>query len=131
VHYHSHSPGTRLATAGRHGSKPSRDPESSTGGKLTPFCLAVVPVGSGQSLVEPVTAAVDAIRRAGLDYRLTGADTVIEGNWDEVMPVIQRAEERLREKHDRVFMVLTIDDHKGSENRLSGAVEDVEDELGR
>lgn len=95
------------------------------------FSLSMFPVGSGESLVEPVTDVVDEIDRAGLDYRLTGADTVIEGEWDEVMPVIQRAEERLREKHDRVFMVLTVDDHKGSENRLSAAVEDVEDELGR
>lgn len=95
------------------------------------FSLSMFPVGSGDSLAEPVADVVDEIDRAGLNYKLTGADTVIEGSWDEVMPVIQRAEERLREKHDRVFMVLTIDDHTGVENRLEGAVEDVENKLGR
>lgn len=95
------------------------------------FSLSMFPVGSGNSLVEPVTDVIDEIDSAGLEYELTGADTIIEGEWDEVMPVIQRANERLREKHDRVFMVLTVDDHKGSEDRLSRAVEDVEDELGR
>ena len=62
---------------------------------------------------------------------MTGMDTVIEGEWKDVMPVIERAEKRLREKHDRVYMVLTLDDHVGVENRLYGAIEAVERELGR
>jgi uncharacterized protein YqgV (UPF0045/DUF77 family) len=56
---------------------------------------------------------------------------VIEGDWEEVMPVIRRASERLREDHDRVFMVLTVDDHRSGRNRLNGAVEDIERKLGR
>lgn len=95
------------------------------------FSLSMFPVGSGDSLAEPVADVVDEIDRAGLRYKLTGADTVIEGEWDEVMPVIRRAEERLRERHDRVFMVLTVDDHAGANDRLTGAVEDVENKLGR
>ena len=95
------------------------------------FSLSMFPVGSGDSLVGPVSEVIDEIDRAGLDYRVTGADTVIEGDWDEVMPVIRRAEERLREKHDRVFMVMTLDDHKGARNRLEESVADVEDRLGR
>jgi len=95
------------------------------------FSLAMFPVGSGDSLVDPVAEVVDEIDRAGLRYRVNGADTVIEGDWDEVMPVIRRAEERLRETHDRIYMVLTMDDHRGGGNRLDGAVADVERKLGR
>lgn len=95
------------------------------------FSLSMFPVGSGDSLAEPVADVVDEIDRAGLPYRLTGADTVIEGDWDQVVPVIHRAEQRLREKHDRVFMVLTVDDHEGSRNRLDESVADVERKLGR
>jgi uncharacterized protein (TIGR00106 family) len=95
------------------------------------FSLSMFPVGASDSLVDPVAEVVDEIDRAGLRYDLTGADTVIEGEWDEVMPVIRRAEQRLRERHDRVYMVLTVDDHKGATNRLRGAVEDVERKLGR
>jgi uncharacterized protein YqgV (UPF0045/DUF77 family) len=47
------------------------------------------------------------------------------------MPVIQRAQQRLREDHDRVYMVMTVDDRRGAKDRLQGAVEDVERELGR
>jgi len=95
------------------------------------FSLSMFPIGSGDSLVDPVAEVIDEIDRAGLRYRVTGADTVIEGDWDEVMPVIRRAEQRLREKHDRVFMVMTVDDHKGVENRLEESVTEVEDRLGR
>lgn len=95
------------------------------------FSLSMFPIGSGDSLVDPVAEVVDEIDRAGLSYEVTGTDTVIEGDWDEVMPVIQRAEQRLRNQHDRVYMVLTVDDHKGATNRLRSSVEDVERKLGR
>ncbi len=95
------------------------------------FSLSMFPIGSGDSLADPVAMVVDEIDRAGLNYEVTGADTVIEGDWDEVMPVIRRAGDRLRQDHDRIYMVLTVDDHKGSENRLRSSVEDVERKLGR
>jgi uncharacterized protein YqgV (UPF0045/DUF77 family) len=47
------------------------------------------------------------------------------------MPVVQRAEQRMREQHGRVFMLLTLDDRVGMESRLHDAVEAVEDELHR
>jgi uncharacterized protein (TIGR00106 family) len=95
------------------------------------FSLAMFPIGGSDSLVDPVAQVVDEIDRAGLNYEVTGADTVIEGDWEEVMPVIRRASERLREDHDRVFMVLTVDDHRGGGDRLHRAVEDIERKLGR
>lgn len=95
------------------------------------FSLSMFPIGDGLSLAKPVAEVIDEIDQAGLHYDVTGMNTVIEGEWKDVMPVIERAEKRLREHHDRVFMVLTIDDHVGAENRLHGAVEDVERQLGR
>ena len=95
------------------------------------FSVSMFPVGAGDSLVKPVAEVVDEIDRAGLHYELTGMDTVVEGDWDTVLPVIKRAEERLRRNNDRVFLQLTVDDHAGAENRLHQAVGDVERELGR
>src|SRR5690554_1758737 len=95
------------------------------------FSLAMFPVGGGDSLVEPVSEVIEEIDRAGLPYEVTGMDTVIEGEWDEVVPVIRRAEQRLREKHDRVYMLLAVDDHKGASDRLTRAVRDVEKRLGK
>lgn len=95
------------------------------------FSLSMFPIGSGDSLVDPVAEVVGEIDRAGLPYTVSGADTVIEGEWEEVIPVIHHAEQRLRSRHDRVYMVLTVDDHAGTSDRLRGAVADVERKLGK
>jgi uncharacterized protein YqgV (UPF0045/DUF77 family) len=52
--------------------------------------------------------------------------TVIEGNWEQVMPVLHRAEQALRRQYDRVFMMITVDDHEGGLDRLRRSVEEVE-----
>lgn len=95
------------------------------------FSLSMFPVGESDSLEEPVSAVVEEIDRAGLTYRTTGMNTVIEGEWDEVLPVIRAAHEKLRREYDRVYLTLAVDDHGGGEDRITGAVEDVERELGR
>ena len=95
------------------------------------FSVSMFPIGTGCSLRKPVAAVIDEIDRAGLRYQVTGMDTVIEGDWNDVIPVLRRAEERLRKDHDRVFMQLTMDDHAAVQDRLTGAVADVERELGR
>ena len=95
------------------------------------FTLAMFPIGAGASVCKPVADVIDEIDRAGLHYEVNAGDTVIEGEWNTVMPVIQSAEERLRSQHERVFMVLTIDDYVGAENRLHAAVDEVEAELHR
>jgi uncharacterized protein (TIGR00106 family) len=94
------------------------------------FGLTMFPIGEGQSVCRPVAEVIDEIARAGLPYEVTGMDTIVEGDWDRVMPVIHAAEERMRAQYGRVYMVLTVDDRPGATNRLRGAVEDVEQELG-
>lgn len=96
------------------------------------FSVAMFPIGDGSSLRKPVAEVVDEFERAGLHYQVNASDTVIEGDWSTVMPVIQRAEERLRVTHDRVFTLVTIDDYVGVKTgRLHGAIEDLERELHR
>jgi uncharacterized protein (TIGR00106 family) len=95
------------------------------------FSLTMFPVGAGQSLCGPVAEVIDEIDRSGLHYEVTGMDTIVEGEWDEVMPLVRRAEERMRERHGRVYMTLTVDDRWGAKNRLHGAIQDVERHLGR
>lgn len=65
------------------------------------FTLTMFPVGAGPSIRKPVAEVVDEIDRAGLHYDVSAADTVIEGTWEEVMPVVQRAEQRMRQRHGR------------------------------
>ena len=99
-------------------------------GGIVLFNLTMFPVGAGDEIAKPVADVVDEIGRSGLPYAVNGAATVIEGDWDRVMPVVHRALSRLRGSHDRVYMVLTVDDHAGVRDRMHEAVEDVERELG-
>lgn len=95
------------------------------------FSVSMFPIGGTDSLVDPISAVVEEIDRAGLDYEVTGMDTVIEGEFDEVLPVVQRAHEMLRESYPRVFTLLAVDDHGGETGRMRAAVRDVEERVGR
>jgi hypothetical protein len=46
------------------------------------------------------------------------------------MPVVRVAYERLLGNHDRAFLEIRVDEHRGVEGRLRGAVEAVDRELG-
>lgn len=95
------------------------------------FSLAMYPIGGSDELADPVSEVVEEIDRAGLKYQVTGMDTVIEGSFDEVLPVVRRAYETLREDYPRVVAFLSIDDHAGASDRMSGSVRDVEERVGR
>jgi uncharacterized protein (TIGR00106 family) len=94
------------------------------------FSLTMFPVGAGRSVCAPVAEVIDEIDRAGLPYHVTGMETVIEGDWNDVMPLVERAEQKMRAKYGRVFMALRIDDRAGAD-RLHASVADVERALGR
>ena len=96
------------------------------------FSLAMFPTSKGtDSASADVARLVDIIDKSGLPYKLGAMATVIEGEWEPVMKVINRARLMLRRKHSRVYIVLTIDDRKGARKRLTGKVASVEKKLGR
>jgi uncharacterized protein (TIGR00106 family) len=90
------------------------------------FGVTVLPLGMHGSIAGPVADVVQAFDDARLSYEVNGMSTVIEGEWDQVMPVLQRARQALHRRHDRVFMLITVDDHEAGRDRLHRAVEEVE-----
>lgn len=94
------------------------------------FSVSMFPIGSGDNLSHAVAEVVEEIDRAGLPYEVSAMDTVIEGDWDQVMPVIRRAYERLADTNDRAYLTIAVDEHKNGKSRLHGAVADIERELG-
>ena len=96
------------------------------------FSLSMFPTSKGSASVsEDVAKVIDIIDKSGLPYRLTSMSTIIEGDWEPVMKVINKARLILRKRHERVYMVLTMDDRKGAKNRLTGKVTSVEKRLKR
>ncbi len=81
---------------------------------------------------EDVAKVINIIDKSGLSYKLTAMCTIIEGEWDKVMPVINKARKMLRRRgHERIYINITIDDRKGARNRLTGKIASVEKRLGR
>lgn len=99
------------------------------------FQLTMFPSGSKRksaSVSEHVAKVINIIDKSGLSYKLTPMATCIEGEWNEVMAVINKARLMLRRQgHERIYISITIDDRKGVKKQISGKVESIEKKLGR
>ena len=93
------------------------------------FAFSVAPLGAGESVADSVAEAVRIVRESGLPNRTTSMFTEIEGDWEVVMPVIQRATEAVGAGGHRVSLVLKADIRPGRTGELTGKVERVEERL--
>lgn len=93
--------------------------------------FSIVPVGSGEELAGFVAEMLDIVDRSGLPYRLTAMGTILEGDWDAVIPLIKSCHEKMTAHSARVLTRISIDDRRGAFNRIDGKVSDVEKILGR
>ena len=93
--------------------------------------FAIFPTGGSESVSGEVSKVIDIIDKSGLNYKLSAMSTVIEGEWDEIIPVINHCRLMLKKNNKRVYMVLTMDDREGAQNRLEGKVKSIESKLKR
>jgi uncharacterized protein (TIGR00106 family) len=93
--------------------------------------FSVTPLGAGDSVGELVADAVRIVRESGLPNETNAMFTNIEGEWDEVMTVIQRCVQAVAARSPRVSVVIKVDYRPGATDALHGKVETVERELGR
>ena len=59
--------------------------------------VCIVPIGVGVSVSEYVVACEEIFREAGLQPKLHGYGTNVEGDWDAVMAAIKLCHERVHE----------------------------------
>lgn len=91
----------------------------------------LTPVGTGEETKELLAKAVALVEKSELDYQLTAMGILLEGQWEEVMFVIQKCHEELKKYAERVVTDIIIDDRQGLNGRLKGNVLEVEYALGR
>ena len=92
--------------------------------------FSITPLGAGESVGELVADAVRIARESGLPNETNAMFTNIEGEWDEVMPVIHRCVDAVAARSPRVSIVIKIDHRPGVTDALHSKVETVERELG-
>jgi uncharacterized protein (TIGR00106 family) len=88
--------------------------------------FSVTPLGIGESVGEAVAEAVRVVRDSGLPNRTDAMFTSLEGEWDEVMDVVQRAVAAVAERAPRVSLVLKADIRAGVTDGMTAKVERVE-----
>lgn len=96
------------------------------------FAFSIAPATSPHpdgSMADVVARAVDVIQKSGLPQQTTSMFTIVEGEWDEVMPVIKDACEAVAEVSPRVSLVLKADLRPGRTGELTGKVERLNEQL--
>lgn len=91
----------------------------------------IIPVGAGEELKEFMAKVLAIVEKSELDYQLTGMGTLLEGEWEEIMFVIKKCHEEIRQHSARVVTEIVVDDRKDMKGRLKGNVLEVEYVLGK
>lgn len=92
--------------------------------------ISIVPVGTGEEIKELIAKVLKIVDKSELDYQLTSMGTIIEGDWDEIMALVRKCHEEIRNFADRIVTNITIDDRKNMTGRLKNKVLEVEYALG-
>ena len=93
--------------------------------------FSVFRIGKGEGLSQYVSQIIKMIDESGLEYRLNPMGTVVEGEWDQILDLIKRCHQKMRQFSTRVITNISIDDREGAVGRITGKIESVEKTLGQ
>lgn len=80
---------------------------------------------AGDSLSPYVARALDIIKNSGLKHQLGSMGTSIEGDWDEVMAVVNECYRELEKDSDRIYINIKADCRKGRTDGMTSKVQSV------
>lgn len=81
------------------------------------------------SVSEAVAAAIKVIRDSGLPNETSSMFTTVEGDWDEVMPVVKAACDACGKFSPRVSLVLKADIRPGHDGMITDKVARINERL--
>lgn len=93
--------------------------------------FSMSPLGKGDSVSPRVARSLEIIDASGLDYELHAMGTIIEGELEEVLAVMQQCFEAMAEDSDRISCMAKIDYRAGRSGRIESKVASVEERFGR
>ena len=91
--------------------------------------FSIFPMDKGESLSPYVARALKTIQDSGLPYELNPMGTCVEGEWSEVMALVDRCFQELEKDCNRINLALKADYRKGPAGRMKGKVESVKAKL--
>jgi uncharacterized protein (TIGR00106 family) len=91
--------------------------------------FSIFPLDKGESLSPYVARALKLIQDSGLPYELNPMGTCVEGDWNDVMALVNRCFEALEKDCTRISLSLKADFRKGPSGRLKSKVASVREKL--
>ena len=93
--------------------------------------FTLIPLGTkNDSLSKTLSKALMPIVESGLNYKVGPMGTTVQGDWYQIMTLINRCRKTILRECDRVEILITIDDRKNSENPIENKVKSVEKKMG-
>jgi uncharacterized protein (TIGR00106 family) len=91
--------------------------------------LSIFPLDKGISVSTYVAKMLKIIQNSGLEYELGPMGTCIEGEWEEIMDVIDKCFKTLAAECNRIYLNLKVDYRQGRKNGLKTKVKSVKEKL--
>ena len=93
--------------------------------------FSMTPLDKGESVSQYVSRSLDIIDKSGIPYKLGPMGTVLEGEWHEVMDVVEKCYSRMNEDCNRISCSIKIDYRKNRTNGLTSKIKSLENKLTR
>ena len=91
--------------------------------------FSIFPLDKGVSLSPYVARALKMIQDSGLPYELNPMGTCVEGEWSEVINLVDQCFQEFQKDSDRVYLGLKADYRKGPSGRMKNKVASVRQKL--
>ena len=91
--------------------------------------FSIFPLDKGVSLSPYVARALKMIQDSDLPYELNPMGTCVEGEWSEVMALVDRCFQALEKDCNRINLSLKADYRKGPSGRMKNKVASVRQKL--
>jgi uncharacterized protein (TIGR00106 family) len=93
--------------------------------------FTLIPLGiKGDSLSKALAKAMKHVVESGLEYKAGPMGTTVEGEWFEIMNLINHCRKTLLLEFPRVHITITIDDRKDAKDRITGKISSLEKKMG-
>ncbi len=93
--------------------------------------FSMSPLNKGESVSKYVARSLEIIDESGLDYELHAMGTIVEGELDSLLALLDKCFAAMSKDCDRITCTAKFDYRQGASGRLQSKVASVEERLGR
>ena len=94
--------------------------------------FTLIPLGTKtDSLSKALAKALVHVVESGLEHKVGPMGTTVQGDWYQVMNLINRCRKTLLKECDRVSIQITVDDRKEAADPIREKVRSLEKKMGR